>query len=274
LPNDREKAAARWGLLGSLPPRAHSTARSRGDNGFAEYRVRDAGVNLAEIKDKLPRRVAEKLAIYLADTGYAQASHRCSGAITLVSSVPPDPGWQCTRYESARHTIDSAPTSSQPNFEYARRLLGLPADTHLATTLADESEIKPTLAIIPDSHFADPDAGKILDAKLVEILNTRPTTSGAAIRCRISSKLIRRPSADTKAEISGSAGKLALELKNDYRWRVFMTEAKFRATETLVITRLTFTMRDGADWKMETLPAALAAPHALANAEDRPPNKR
>lgn len=275
VPTKREQIAVWWGLLGILLRTAgplYGYVDLAVTTGLAEYvRVRDAGMHLlAELGSALPRRVREKLAIYLAETpGYVRKIRTdASGAITLMLERLPDPAVAGALVEKLQNVtlVDSALATQPDDFTYARRLLGLPLDT--STTTIPDARVAPlTLALIPGLPLpADPDAEKILSAKLVEILNTRDGLTSVLFTSRYQMSnffeahqaAITRP---LKAEkISGSAGKLALELKTISDGAYLTTTAKFPArTATLVITRLPFTMKDGADWKTETLPAALLA---------------
>jgi DNA polymerase III epsilon subunit family exonuclease len=261
-----------WGLLGLLLREAEpeygrvELAKITGLKNFAP--ARDAGLKFLEAaRASLPSNLASNLENWLNETpGYSrQLRTNATAEITLALEPLADPATVADLAGKFKKTVllDSALSTAPDDFKFAKKILGLPADTLTAslplTTENCELKIVPGLPAPSEPGFA-----AASETKLLELLNNLPglttvifngqyalgqffeKTHGAAQHPVFASKM------------SGSQGKILHELAG-CETAAFLTTGSWLPprTQNLIVVKLAFTVREGADWQTETLPEAV-----------------
>lgn len=273
LPAPHNSLTMWWGLLGMLMKETEplygfvDLARATGLTSYA--RMLESGKSfIADARDVLPQRLIRQLEKFLdQDTSYTRRLRTDQNrSITIVLEKNPDPiaSGALIQTFTAAVLLDEVLATGTQDFTYARNILGLPREA-AACQIPRTTTSTIELLTLPELPLpTEPDFQKRIDATIVNLINTLPGITVVHFSSRTAmAQFLEKQQVDCNRpvlaeKISGSAGKIALELRKHETATLLTTSQELPArTQNLIIIRLPFTMTDNADWKTETLPLAI-----------------
>jgi len=273
LPDCETQLTIWWGLAGQLLRQAeplYGRATLDDCTGLAAYSsMREAGSNLlSEVNGRLPPALANALDRYLNDEpGYTRTLRTDSGGnLTIALDPQPNPAAISQLASDLGSVIfaDSALATAPDNFNFIIAQLGLPADTPALEAEAEEEKIE--LLTVPSLPMPNEKSWQAeTEHQLIQLINTLPGITVVLFNGRYAQgQFFEKTHAGATHPVlaeraSGGQGKILLELSRHQQAAYLATSAWQMPprAQNLIIMKLPFTVRDGADWGTETLPTAV-----------------
>jgi len=273
LPDCETQLTIWWGLAGQLLRQAeplYGRATLDDCTGLTAYSsMREAGSNLlSEVSDRLPPALATALDRYLSDEpGFTRTLRTDSGGnLTIALDPQPNPA-AISQLASELGSVvfaDSALATTPANFNFIIAQLGLPADTPTLEAEAEENKIE--LLTVPSLPLPNEKSWQAeTEHQLMQLINTLPGITVVLFNGRYAQgQFFEKTHASATRPVfaeraSGSQGKIMLELSQQQQAAYLATSAWQMPprAQNLIIVKIPFVVRDGADWSTETLPTAV-----------------